>query len=128
MTKEKYLVIIVIGFVLLGMGMAMLALSSTGEQTGFVFVFPFVITSGLGPVAEVVILIITLGIALWFVKGIVYLVQRRGFENGTRLHTRYLRVDSLCDHCESPLPSQASFCPICGRPIDGKQRSFESEG
>jgi len=128
MMKEKYLVIIVIGFVLLGTGMAMLALSSTGEQTGFVFVFPFVITSGLGPVAEVVILIITLGIALWFVKGIVYLVQRGGFENSTRLHTRYLRVASLCAHCESPLPSQASFCPICGRPIDGKQRSFESEG
>lgn len=127
MTKEKYLVIIVIGFVLLGMGMAMLALSSTGEQTGFVFVFPFVITSGLGPVAEVVILIITLGIALWFAKGVLDLVQNGGFEDGTRLHTRYLRVDSLCDHCEGPLPSQASFCPGCGRPIDVLQGSFENE-
>ncbi len=128
MTKEKHLVIIVIGFVLLGMGMATLALSSTGEQTGFVFAFPFVIISGLDPVVEVVILVITLGIALWFVKGAMHLVQKRGFENGTRLHTRYHRVDSLCDYCESPLPSQASFCPICGRPIDGKQRSFENEG
>ncbi|MHA1587447.1 MAG: hypothetical protein ACTSV9_01600 [Candidatus Thorarchaeota archaeon] len=119
------MVIIAIGFVLLGMGMAMLTLSSTGEQTGFVF--PFVIISGLGPVAEVVILIITLGIALWFVKGAVYLIQKGGFENGARLHTRYLRVDSLCDHCESPLPSQAFFCPICGKPIDGRQNSFENE-
>ena len=128
MTKEKHLGIIIIGFILLGMGMAMLALSSTGEQTGFVIVFPFAITSGLGSVAEVVILIITLGIALWFVKGLAYLVQKGGFENDTRLHTRYLRVDSLCTHCESPLPSQASFCPICGRPIDGMQKSFENEG
>ncbi|NOR39551.1 MAG: hypothetical protein GQ580_08185 [Candidatus Thorarchaeota archaeon] len=128
MMKEKYLVIIVIGFVLLGTGMAMLALSSTSEQTGFVFAFPFVITSGLDSVVEVVMLIITLGITLWFAKGVVDLVQKGGFENGARLHTRYLRVDSLCDHCESPLPSQASFCPICGRPIDGKQRSFENDG
>ncbi len=127
MTKEKHLVIIVIGFILLGMGTAMLALSSTGEQTGFVIVFPFVITNSLGPVAEVVILIITLGIALWFVKGLAYLVQKGGFENGARLHPRYLRVDSLCAHCESPLPSQASFCPTCGRPIDGVQKSFENE-
>lgn len=107
--------------------MAILALSSTGEETGFVFVFPFVITSGLDPVVEVVMLIITLGIVLWFVKGAVYLVQKGGSEDGTRLHTRYLRVDSLCDHCESPLPSQASFCPICGKPIDGKQKRFENE-
>ena len=128
MTKEKHHVIIVIGFVLLGMGMAMLALSSAGEQTGFVFAFPFIITSGLDPIFEVVILIITLGIVLWFVKGVVHLVQKGGFEKGTRLHTRYLRVDSLCDHCEGPLPSQASFCPICGSPIDAKQRSVEPEG
>ena len=127
MMKEKHLVIIVIGFVLLGMGMAMLVLGSTGEQTGFVFVFPFVTTSGLGPVADVVILIITLGIALWFVKGVAFLVLKGGVENETRLHTRYLRVNSLCDHCENPLPSQASFCPFCGRPIDGKKRSFEDE-
>ncbi len=125
--KEKHLAIIVTGFILLGAGMAMIALSSTGEETGFVFVFPFVIASGLGPVAEVVILIITLGIALWFVKGVLDLVQAGGFEDGTRLHTRYLRVDSLCDHCEGALPSRASFCPSCGRPIDGCQRGFENE-
>ena len=125
--KEKHLAIIVIGFILLGAGMAMLTLSSTGEETGFVFAFPFVITSGLGPVAEIVILIITLGIALWFVKGVLDLVQNGEVGDGTRIHTRYLRVDSLCDHCEAPLPSRASFCPSCGRPIDGRQRSFESE-
>jgi len=125
--KEKHLAIIVTGFILLGAGMAMLALSSIGEETGFVFVFPFVITSRLGPVAEVVILIITLGIALWFVKGVLDLVQAGGFEDGTRLHTRYLRVDSLCDHCEGALPSRASFCPSCGRPIDGCQRGFDNE-
>jgi len=125
--KEKHLAIIVTGFILLGTGMAMLALSSTGEETGFVFTFPFVITSGLGPVAEVVILIITLGIALWFVKRVLDLVQNGRFEDGTRLQTRYLKVDSLCDHCEGPLPSRASFCPSCGRPIDGLQGRFENE-
>ena len=125
--KEKHLAIIIVGFILLGAGMGMLALSSTGEETGFVFAFPFVIISGLGPVAEVVILIITLGITLWFVKGVLDLVQAGGFEDDTRLHTRYLKVDSLCDHCESALPSRASFCPSCGRPIDGCQRGFENE-
>lgn len=123
--KEKHLAIILAGFILLGAGMAMLALSSIGEEIGVVF--PFVIISGLSPVAEVVILIITLGIALWFVKGVLDLVQNGGFEDDARLHTRYLRVDSLCDHCEGLLPSQASFCPSCGRPIDGYQRGFENE-
>ncbi|MGY5862552.1 MAG: zinc ribbon domain-containing protein [Candidatus Thorarchaeota archaeon] len=125
--KEKHLAIIVTGFILLGAGMAMLALSSIGEETGFIFAFPFAITGGLGPVAEVVILIITLGISLWFAKGVLDLIQNGGLEDVTRLHTRYLRVDSLCDHCESPVPSRASFCPSCGRPVDGWQKSFENE-
>jgi len=125
--KEKHLAIILTGFILLGAGMAILALGSIGEEIGFGFAFPFVTTSGLDPVTEVVILIITLGIALWFVKGVFDLVQKGGIEDGTRSHTRYLRVDSQCEHCEGPLPSRASFCPSCGRSIDGWQRSFENE-
>jgi hypothetical protein len=125
--KEKHLAIILTGIIMVGAGMAMLVLSSTGDETGFVFAFPFIITSGLGPVAEVVILIIILGIALWFGKGVLDLIQNAGFEDGTHLQTRYLRVDSLCDQCEGPLPSRASFCPSCGKPIDGLQGNFENE-
>ncbi len=123
----KDLAIVVAGFFLLGTGIAMLTLSSTSEEAYFVFVLPFVIPSGVGSVAAAVMLAITLGFTIWFVKGLLDLVPIGGFEDGTHLHTRYLRVDSLCDICESPLPSRASFCPSCGRPIDGLHRSSKNE-
>jgi hypothetical protein len=125
--KMKDLAIVVAGFFLLGTGMAMLTLSSTSEEAYFVFVLPFVIPSGLGSVATAIILAITLGFAIWFVKGLLDLVPIGRFEDGTHLHTRYLRVDSLCDICESPLPLRASFCPSCGKPIDGLQRKSKNE-
>ncbi len=123
----KDLAIVVAGFFLLGTGIAMLTLSSTSEEAYFVFVLPFVIPSGVGSVAAAVMLAITLGFTIWFVKGLLDLVPIGGFEDGTHLHTRYLRVDSLCDICESPLPSRAPFCPSCGRPIDGLHRSSKNE-
>jgi len=112
----RELLILGLGFVMLGMGAAVLAIFGEG---GF-FVFPFFFFGDLGLVPFIVIfsLVIMMFFFWWannqypedarFVK---YQGPREGF----------LKIGSPCQFCGSPMPENAAFCSSCG---SQKERSF----
>ena len=114
------LYIIAIGFIILGLGIALL---NPGESTSF-FIFPFFFAGDLAPF---------LMLATLFVMMMCFWQVNRSWREDERFLPSqeagpvFLRVGSKCQFCASPIPENAGYCPMCGNPVErqyGEEHSF----
>ena len=118
--ENRDLIIITVGFIVLGLGVALLNL---GENS-FFFVFPFFFAGSLAPVMIVVTLFMMMMCSWWVNKG--WVVDAR-FASRQESRPVYLRVDSSCQFCGNPLPENAAYCSACGSQVErslGEDQSF----
>jgi len=117
--KNRDLYVITIGFIILGLGIALL---NPGESFTF-FVFPFFFVGDLAPVFM---------ISTLFILMMVFWCANKNWVDDTRFSelrdTRpvYLRVESSCQFCENPLPENAVYCPACGNSVVSRFRDNDS--
>ena len=103
--------LITIGFIILGLGIALLNL---GESVTF-FVFPFFFAGDLAPVLMISTLFIMLMIC-WGVNK--KWVDDARFDQPHEPRQAYLRVAASCQFCGNPLPENAAFCSSCGNSVN----------
>lgn len=118
--KYRDLYLITIGFIILGLGVALLNL---GESSTF-FIFPFFFTGSLAPVLMISTLFIMMMFFWWANKN---WVDDARFTQSHEQRSVYLRVDASCQFCGNPLPENAAFCSSCGNPVEqnfGDNESF----
>lgn len=114
------LYIITIGFIILGIGVALLNL---GEGSTF-FVFPFFFSGNLAPVLMISTLFIMM-MCFWWVNKNWAEDARFGQPHVPR--SVYLRVEGSCRFCGNPLPEDALYCASCGNSVErhyGDDQSF----
>lgn len=114
------LYVIVIGFIILGLGIALL---NPGGGTSF-FIFPFFFAGGLAPVLMLATLFLMM-MCFWQVNRSWREDER--FLQSHETGPAYLRVGSRCQFCDSPIPENAGYCPACGNPVErqhGEELSF----
>lgn len=100
---------ITLGFILVGLGLALL----TFGEGGTFFIFPFFVTGNLAPFLMVATLFVVM-IFFWW-------VNRNWVDDARFSQTRspeYLRVGTICKYCGSPLPENAIYCPACGKSVE----------
>ncbi|MFW9787639.1 MAG: zinc ribbon domain-containing protein [Candidatus Thorarchaeota archaeon] len=117
--ENRDLVIITIGFIILGLGVALL---NRGDGT-FFFVFPFFFVGDLAPILAVISLFVMMMCFWW--------VNKRWIEDARFAQPQgrptYLRVSSICQFCGNPIPENAAFCSACGNPVErtfGEDQQF----
>ena len=118
MNRDLY--IITIGFIILGLGVALLSL---GEDTTF-FIFPFFFAGNLAPLLMLSFLFITMMCFWWVNKN---WTDDARFKQSRDPKPVYLRVSTSCQLCGSPLPQDAAYCFSCGNPVE-RLRSMDVNG
>ncbi|MFX1559495.1 MAG: hypothetical protein ACFFBL_02795 [Promethearchaeota archaeon] len=117
--ENRDLFIITIGFIILGLGLALL---DFGEGSTF-FVFPFLFGGNLAPVLMLSTLFIMMMCFWWINKN---WTEDARFLQSHGSRATYLRVSSSCPLCGAPLPENADYCFSCGNPVDGHYRNGQS--
>jgi hypothetical protein len=117
--ENRELFVITLGFIILGIGMALLSL---GEDTTF-FIFPFFFAGDLAPIFMIVTLFIIM-IFCWKINSSWNSDARFTNFQGQKQH--YIRIGSLCHVCGTPLPENAAFCSSCGASVRNEFRGGES--
>ncbi len=107
------LLLLVLGFIMLGLGTAFLAIF--GEGGFFVFPFFFFGDPGLFPVMVIFSLAIMI-LFFWWANN-QYPEDAR-FAKYQKPKEDVLRIGSLCKLCGSPMPENAAFCSSCGSQVD----------
>lgn len=105
--RDLYL--ITIGFILVGLGLALL----TFREGGTFIIFPFFFTGNLAPFLMISALFVVM-IFFWW-------VNRNWLDDARFSQTHrpeYLRVGTICKYCGSPLPENAVYCPSCGKSVE----------
>ena len=112
--------LITIGFIILGLGVALLNL---GESVTF-FIFPFFFAGELAPFIMISTLFIMMMVCWWANKN---WEDDARFGQSLEPRQSYLRVDASCQFCGNPLPENAAFCSSCGNSVEqhfGDNESF----
>lgn len=109
--ENRELYIITIGFIILGIGVALLNL---GEDSTF-FIFPFFFAGNLAPVLMISTLFVMMMCFWWVNKN--WAEDARFNQSHDQRHA-YLRVGASCQFCGNPLPENATYCSSCGNPVD----------
>ncbi len=109
----RELLLLVLGFIMLGIGTALLAIFGEG---GF-FVFPFFFFGDPGIVPLMVILSLGIMILFFWWANNQYPEDAR-FDKYQGPKEEVLRIGSLCKLCGSPMPENAAFCSSCGSQVD----------
>jgi len=117
--KNKDLFIVTIGFIILGLGIALLNL---GESSTF-FIFPFFFAGNLAPILVIPVLFIMMMFFWWVNKN--YADHAR-LTQSHELRPVYLRTFSTCQFCGNPLPEKAVFCSYCGNTVERNSEDNES--
>jgi hypothetical protein len=107
--------LLIVGFIMLGIGVALL----TGSGGGGFFVFPFFFFSGDTGFLMPVLIIASLVIMMFF-----FWWANNKYPEDARF-TKYqdqingtLKIGSICQFCGSLLPENAMFCSACGNQVD----------
>ena len=106
--------LLIVGFVMLGIGAALL--SNSGE--GVFFVFPFFFsgdTSFLVPSLVIISLAIIMFFFWW--SNSQYPEDAR-FTKYQQPRKGVLKIGSMCQFCGNPLPENAAFCSSCGSQVE----------
>ncbi|MFW9793724.1 MAG: zinc ribbon domain-containing protein [Candidatus Thorarchaeota archaeon] len=111
--REFWLVII--GFIMLGLGVALLARSGTGFSF-FVFPFFFIGDSGLFIPLVIVSSLMVMILFFWWVNS--QFPEDARFLKYQEPQEGVLKIVSQCQFCGSPLPENASFCSSCGSQVE----------
>lgn len=109
--KNRELYLITIGFIILGLGVALL---SNGEGISF-FIFPFFFTGPLAPVLMLTTLFVIM-MCFWWVNR--NWAEDARYAHLTESQSVYLRADTLCRFCGNPLPENAVYCYSCGNAVE----------
>jgi hypothetical protein len=109
--ENRDLLIVVVGFILLGMGVVLL----TRGEGSFFFVFPFFFAGNLAPFLMIATLFIVMMCFWWVNKKWIDDVRFYQFQEK---RPTYLRVGSSCQACANPLPANAAYCSVCGNPTN----------
>ncbi|MHA3963724.1 MAG: hypothetical protein AM325_009305 [Candidatus Thorarchaeota archaeon SMTZ1-45] len=107
--REVYL--ITVGFIILGLGVALL---NIGEESTF-FIFPFFFTGPLAPVMMISTLFVIMMCFWWVNKNWVEDARYAQIDNSRLV---YLRVNAVCRFCGNPLPENAVYCYSCGNSVE----------
>ncbi len=105
--------IIILGFIMLGMGVVLL--SDSGQGVFFVFPFFFFGDAGFVPFAIIFSLMVLLLFFWW--ANYQYPEDAR-FKRYQSPRQEFLKVGSQCQFCGSPMPENASFCSSCGNQVE----------
>ncbi len=109
----RYLLLLVLGFIMLGLGTAFLAIF--GEGGFFVFPFFFFGDPGLFPVMVIFSLAIMILFFWWANNQYPEDARFAKYQGPT---DEVLRIGSLCKLCRSPMPEKAAFCSSCGSQVE----------
>ncbi|MFW9807796.1 MAG: zinc ribbon domain-containing protein [Candidatus Thorarchaeota archaeon] len=110
--KLREILILVTGFVMLGVGVAILAVF--GESGFFVFPFFFIGDPAIGPF--LVIFSLALVILFFWWANSQYPEDAR-FVKYQRSREEFLKIGGQCQICGNPLPEKAVFCSACGSEV-----------
>ena len=117
--KYRDLYLVTIGFIILGLGVALL---NRGGSITF-FIFPFFLAGDLAPILMVSSLFIVMMFFWWVNKN--WMDDTR-FTQSHEPKLNYLRVDASCQFCGNPLPVKAAYCSSCGNSVDRGIKDSES--
>lgn len=118
--ENRDLYTITIGFIILGLGIALLNLG----EGGTFFIFPFFFAGNLAPVLMISTLFIMMMCFWWVNKN---WAEDERFVQPHKPKSVYLRVGASCQFCGSPLPEDAAYCSSCGNSVErdyGENRPF----
>ena len=118
--KYRNLYLITIGFIILGLGIALLNRGGSGTF----FIFPFFFVGDLAPVLVIPMLFVVM---MFFWRINKNWMEDARFSEDQEQRPAYLRVGSSCQFCGNPLPENASFCSSCGNTVErdfGDNESF----
>jgi hypothetical protein len=105
---------LIVGFLLIIIGIALLTLSSGNVENSVFFIFPFFFFSGSDPIGILFALAFALILLIVVIRSTSFFSS--SFENERR--DQYLKVGAICAYCGEPMPSNSAFCPSCGNPVD----------
>jgi hypothetical protein len=103
--------LITIGFIILGLGVALLDRGGGGTF----FIFPFFFTGDLAPFLMISTLFIIMMFFWWVNKN---WMEDSRFVQSQESRPVYLRVGASCQFCGNPLPENATFCSSCGNSVE----------
>ncbi|MBD3406343.1 MAG: zinc-ribbon domain-containing protein [Candidatus Lokiarchaeota archaeon] len=106
---------IIVGMVLVFIGLSILLLSNVTEFETFYFIFPFFFI-GSGSDIGVWVFLLVVGLMVWLLLGGFSRIGNYPHKT-TQDGSIYLRTDKKCDNCGSAIPTNASFCQVCGSPV-----------
>lgn len=106
-----------IGLFFIISGMLLIFVTSYNFENGFFFFFPFFFFGGSG-----------VSISMYFLLGLVFFISflvmcvfpaliNRSVSEG-QAGIGYMAVGSYCNYCRNPIPVNATYCPICGSPVN----------
>jgi hypothetical protein len=117
--KMRDLYVITIGFIILGLGIALLNHGGSGTF----FIFPFFVTGDLAPLLVIPMLFMMMMFFWWINKN---WMEDARFAQYSEQKPVYLRVSSSCQFCGSPLPENAVYCSSCGSNVEREYGNNES--
>lgn len=109
----RELLLLVLGFVMVGLGVTLLTIF--GEGGFFVFPFFFVGDPRLAPLMVIFGLAIMI-LFFWWANN-QYPEDAR-FAKFQSPKEGVMKIDSLCKFCDSPMPENATFCSSCGSKVE----------
>jgi len=109
----RELLLLVLGIIMLGLGMTLLAIF--GEGNFFVFPFFFVGDPGLVPLMVIFSLAIMI-LFFWWANN--HYPEDARFAKYQSQKEGVLKIGSRCKFCESPVPENAAFCSSCGSQVE----------
>ena len=118
--KLRDLYVITIGFIILGLGIALLNRGGSGTF----IIFPFFFAGNLAPLLVIPMLFIVMMFFWWINKN---WVDDARFAQNHEQKPVFLRVGATCQFCGSPLPENALYCSVCGSHVEhdfGDNASF----
>lgn len=111
--KIRELLLLVVGFVMLGFG----ALLVTNSISGGIFVFPFFFFGDPALVPIMVIFSLVIIVVFFWWANSNYPEDAR-FSKYQEPRVGVLKIGSMCQVCGNPLPENASFCSSCGSDVE----------
>jgi hypothetical protein len=103
-----------IGFILVTVGIIILALSSSVFEGGFVFVFPFFFFGSMDSLGIIPILGMMIIMAFFFFLMIYNWISFKHIDD-VSLKEPYIKYDATCFFCGESIPCTARYCPSCGQ-------------
>jgi hypothetical protein len=104
-----------VGFILVTIGITILALASSGFEGGFVFVFPFFFVGNIGYSNIIPIVGLALFLVVTFILFYINWIRFPQYDVISEEMKTYIKYDAYCAFCGEAMPKTARYCPICGQ-------------